>query len=423
MLSTKRGYYLYSTLFYSILQIDEQIYQYLKECKDNIDHNIDGAVLGDELISIMLQNGFLCKDFEDEWNSFYLSCHNARTDDKNIHLTIIPTMNCCFSCSYCFEKHKYKSIISSDVIGSIINYVSIKRPSSLHVTWFGGEPLLAANSMASFTDKLLDQYRGDYTSDIITTGFPINQNVLNVIKGCHISEIQITIDGARENHNRVKYTSGCNDTFTKVLDNIESITSSMPNVTCIIRVNVTKNNINDIPTLKSIIATRFPGKRVWLSPSLVVENGSICPEHLFRSEDFRTISRKWWLENKIASKWIYGFNSTECAIRNPSSFVIMPDGSLYRCWETVGEPECCIGHIREDGKIAYSNYNDILENKLNIFDPLLDNTCKICPYLPLCYGGCPSKNINTKGKIRFQCSSYKEHLEEWIELYLDYISQ
>lgn len=423
LLSNRRGYFLFSTLFFSIIEIDEQVFQILSKCKCG-NREINGSSIGEELYSALNDNGFLCKSFEEEYLSFQEGCLNARADDRDMHLTIIPTMSCCFSCPYCFEKHKKGGVISDVVIDSIIRHIDKRNPESLHITWFGGEPLLATLKIDDFSKKLFQAYHGNYSSDIITTGFPVSDSVVDTLRAAKISEIQITIDGYKENHNKVKFTNQCQDTFTRIIDNVDYITSRIPSINCAIRVNVTKENISDIPFLHSMLSARFANRNIWLSPSLVMQNGRTCTEQLFSTDEFRVITKEWWEKYRIPTKWIYGYDRTECAIRKPSSLVIMPDGSVCRCWEVIGEQEYSIGKILSDGSIAMTETNQVFSESLCSIDPFSNEKCKKCPYLPMCYGGCPIKIIKSHNHQENRvpiCTSYKDHLNDWLEMYLDYI--
>ena len=131
----------------------------LSECKCG-DKDVNGSSLGDELYTTLNNNGFLCESYEEEYLAFREGCINARTDDRDMHVTIVPTMNCCFSCPYCFEKHKKSGVISEGVIDSIIRYIGNTNPESLHITWFGGEPLLATRQIESFSKKPLRHIKG-----------------------------------------------------------------------------------------------------------------------------------------------------------------------------------------------------------------------------------------------------------------------
>ena len=173
-----------------------------------------------------------------------------------------------------------------------------------------------------------------------------------------------------------------------------------------------------------MISARFANRNIWLSPSLVMQNGRTCSEQLFSTDEFRIITKEWWKKYRIPTKWIYGNDRTECAIRKPSSLVIMPDGSVCRCWEVIGEQEYSIGKILSDGSIAMTETNQVFSESLCSIDPFSNEKCKKCPYLPICYGGCPIKIIKSHNHQENRvpiCTSYKDHLNDWLEMYLDYI--
>ena len=53
---------------------------------------------------------------------------------------------------------------------------------SIHLTWFGGEPLMAIYQIKEFYDKFRSHYLGKYSSDMITTAYHINLETINILK-------------------------------------------------------------------------------------------------------------------------------------------------------------------------------------------------------------------------------------------------
>jgi len=378
-----------------------------------------------DFLTRMMDAGFVCNDDFDEYKAMMRS-YKQTLWPTYYRLMLLPTYRCNQACWYCVQEHRHVDMTEETVRRlkkHVDRVLAEKNLNSFYLTWFGGEPLLATRQIESFSKKLFKAYQGNYSSDIITTGFPVSGSVVDTLRTGHINDIQITIDGDKENHNKVKFTNQCNDTFSRIIDNIDYISSQIPSINCIIRVNVTKENINDIPFLHSKLSARFANRNIWLSPSLVMQNGCACSEQLFSSDEFRIITKEWWEKYKIPTKWIYGIDRTECAIRKPSSIVVLPDGSICRCWEVTCDQEYTIGKLLSDGSITLTEANHEFSKNLGSIDPFSIEKCKKCPYLPICYGGCPIKIIkceNNHGSHVPICTSYKGHLNDWLELYLDY---
>lgn len=114
------------------------------------------------------------------------------------------------------------------------------------LTWFGGEPLMAQPLISRFYRKLRSSFTGDIQSDIITTGYHIDGDTVDLFRETGISSVQITLDGGRESHNRVKFTDGCNDVFSRTIENVRLLAEELPDMNIVFRVNVTKKNAASI---------------------------------------------------------------------------------------------------------------------------------------------------------------------------------
>lgn len=75
-----------------------------------------------------------------------------------------------------------------------------------------------------------------------------------------------------------------------------------------------------------------------------------------------------------------------------NSFVVDPDGYLYKCWNEVGNIKSAVGNIKEDSFdiTGYKNGGWLKRNPLNAAK------CKDCTILPVCMGGCPYNDVALK---------------------------
>lgn len=63
--------------------------------------------------------------------------------------------------------------------------------------------------------------------------------------------MQITLDGLKDTHNRIKTTHNCDDVFGKVMDNVDLLLKNT-DIHLIFRVNLTKRNAHEFVYLINI---------------------------------------------------------------------------------------------------------------------------------------------------------------------------
>lgn len=215
-------FYIYSTLSNALIEIDQESYVYLLNAK-RTHLEIIPSEIDNTLYSIFVTKKIITENDIDSILLYKSILTNQRADNSHMHLTIAPTMDCCFRCHYCFEKYKTKSYLSEERIDSIIKYLkSLNSKPELKLTWFGGEPLMALSQIEGFYKKLTTEYKKPVSSNIITSGFHINEEAIKVMQNINIDQIQITLDGLHDTHNSVKFTEGCTDVFNRVINNVLS---------------------------------------------------------------------------------------------------------------------------------------------------------------------------------------------------------
>ena len=87
--------------------------------------------------------------------------------------------------------------------------------------------------------------------------------------------------------------------------------------------------------------------------------------------------------------------------------VIGPNGELYKCEHHVGRKDCVVGTCK-DGRF----YSDV---EMNFVSGKVEDRCKMCKYLPLCFGGCRSEDLLGRDYESF-CRSVKMDINEIMKL-------
>ncbi|MDR0659421.1 MAG: radical SAM protein [Prevotellaceae bacterium] len=139
-----------------------------------------------------------------------------------LDLTIATTLDCNYSRFYCFEK-KQKAYITEKVVNNIISRINQKQGlKHLHITWFGGEPLMAYDKIEYFNSKLNLPSSVYYTTNLITNGYYLTKDVILSLRKNKIDAIRLTLDGLKDSHNKRRRCKETKDTFTAVFNNIDT---------------------------------------------------------------------------------------------------------------------------------------------------------------------------------------------------------
>lgn len=220
---THKGVICFNTYKESYLFLSNDAYQQIK--------NENYTALNPKTYKILMENGFLITDEKDEFNELTEEYENAITNTI-YHLTLLPSLDCNLRCWYCFEKHIKGSRLSSEIQEAIFQHVvsifESKHIEHLKVELFGGEPLLYFKEelfpLLDRIKKYVEKINKDVTFFFVTNAVCITDDMLPLFKSLN-AIFQISIDGYREKHNKVKRNhEGIKDTYGKVIDIIHKLT-------------------------------------------------------------------------------------------------------------------------------------------------------------------------------------------------------
>lgn len=408
----KNKHLIYNSLSNSFAEIDIQLYDFLKD-KENI--NLNENILSD-VKDDLVRMKILVENEKDELNEIKFISDRRRNSDKILNLTILPTLNCNFACTYCFEEHAHQEQMSNEIEDLIIDKIKeYKTTESLRITWFGGEPLLAFDRMVSLTNKI-KKLGFPFTAGIITNGYLLTEKIIKQLEFLNIKSIQITIDGMSDTHDsRRKLISG-RGTFLKIIENVELLKKIEPNIPVSIRVNIDDNNKDEFIKVYDFFHKKNYQKLV-VTPAFV-EDISTSKENPCLFNRQKRADFLIYLNKKFNLNFTHFYplgDRNECGIRNVNTLVIGPRGELYKYWNDVGNDDKIIGGLNNKFK---NNYR-LLLRYLNGADPFNDEKCKSCFHFPTCGGGCPYLRLkNEYENENFDtCDYIKDNLESFLVLH------
>lgn len=374
-----------------------------------------------ETYKAMCECNFIVDNKADEMKNLEFFRLTAISNSKLFELLIVPTLNCNFNCSYCYEKNK-KGFISKEVQEKIIDLVKFyaEKKTNINIGWYGGEPLLAFDIISDLSEKMIDICKKNnvrYFSSMISNGYLLTNSIIKKLEKYDIKTIQITLDGPPELHNKRRVLIGSKEgTFDKILENIKKLKNN--NIKLDIRVNVNKEcSIEKLMQLVTILKKNGLKDDFYISQEFDSNTRACLNENCLSNKAFGEFSLNFYkklhdlgitsLAKKIYfPRYLFNF----CGATKFNSLIIDPEGYQYKCYMDIGLPEEAIGNILDN-----KNYNEEYFNnnvKYMTWSPFNFGKCNQCNLIPICLGNCPKIGID---KNEPQCIEWKYNIENFID--------
>ena len=364
--------------------------------------------LNEKIIPTLLEYGFISN--EDEYSKLLeiLKKNNPYVPkNKILSLEICPTLNCNLDCRYCFEAgRRHTGSMNSETIDAVASFIEKRiketKSSRLFVKWFGGEPTLEMETIKKLSDKLIaitKEYGIPYSAYIQTNGLLLTQDMIDTLEHKEVKTIEITIDGNKDTHDKLRVLKGGQGTYEKIMNNLSHIKTNMKME---IRCNLHKDNLSafydlmkDVDRLKEITNNDITcTPRVIRIKDNLPKEGSFLKDTAFTNEEFLEQFHKLYSLNHIEKpsytniEYFTGKVKSPCKACNGTGFTIDELGNIYACSMEVGKPNCIIGNVRtyeNDDSLIKTNGYEFFRNSLCVDR----EKCKNCVVLPICLGRCP----------------------------------
>ena len=347
-----------------------------------------------EALAALVAHGVLVADRHDEVAELERRFRVDRGGAGALGFTLVASLGCNFDCPYCFET-KRPSNLKPEVSDAIVRIVEQANEGveNLHVTWFGGEPLLAAAEILRLSERLVTvcEQRGiEYAADIVTNGWLLTAEMATALRAVGVRTAQVTIDGPEHVHDAARPHKSGGGTFARVIRNV---VDASQHIDVSVRVNITRDNLAHVEQLLVELHERGLHDRVRVSfarvvdaPTAAAPNTRVAAGSFLRTSEFAAVemaladlARRHGFENPL----LPARKRLPCAVISPTTAVIGPDGELWKCWDEVGEDRAIVGSIFD-----HSLANPAIE-RWHRYSPFDDAQCTACVALPVCMGGCP----------------------------------
>lgn len=360
------------------------------------------------LYNAALNNGFWIDDSLDEIEQVRKWITSESKNHHQFLLTINPTMNCNFKCWYCYEDHVKGSKMSKKTLVStkkLINNIVTdnKKIEFFSLGFFGGEPLLYFHDICvpiiEEWKKITEENnlkRGLYFT---TNGYLISDSVFDKLieyKHC-IDSIYMTLDGHRNNHNKVRYTSSTKGSYDTILNNIIQLTNMQVNVR--IRINYTMDKLTDCSYILKDLESIKPENKKLLSISLHCVWQTIGDLKGREKEIFEYMNLFHKAGFSVYSPTHLTSNIPLCYGDRTNSAIINYNGDVFKCTARKFDTGKREGYLHDNGYIIWD------ESKINkrMSSFLLNKPCLSCRLLPHCLGGCTQNQLERKDLEKGYC--------------------
>ena len=419
--SKKYDYLLFNTMSLVFIQISKEDIATWFELKDNPDiyknfSNYD----------FLLKAHIIVENQEDDLNVYLADVLKNKYNQADMALTILPTRGCNFGCIYCYEQDRPMINMDETTEKAILKFVkSNKNLKRLSVVWYGGEPLLNFSSIERLSKAFLSMGI-EYSAKMVSNGYLLTSEIAEKIEELKIRNIQITLDGPEDVHNKRRMLLGGQPTYRTIMNNLIYLLNVNKSVTIDIRTNVDRRNMDEYNTFYQKFKEEVDDPRVNLYPGFVsdlLSSECVSAEHNISSGGYKAqfaldIFNNYGIEIK---SFLPKYRRHSCVASKYWAFVIGPEGELYKCWRMVGNKQQEIGNVNT-GVIEMTKFSRYLVGA----DYMHDSRCLDCEFITLCGGGCPLVRMRNKyeGTNINHCCPEKSKMEDLMEMrYEMYLKQ
>jgi len=334
-------------------------------------------------------------------------------------LLVVPSFGCNFRCTYCYQEAFDPTgggLIAPEVVEAFFDYVDryhAQEQVRPFITIFGGEPLIDTPARRDRLAQLLGgaQTRGLQVA-VVTNGYDLTRFADQLAAG-PVKEVQVTLDGPQAVHDRRRPHASGRGTFERIVEGIDALVRARVPVN--LRVVADRENLPELPGLAAVAEARgwldLPQERF---KTQIGRNYELfgCASRQRRDDLFDRV--ELWTRfvelaeahpalRKLHRPRFHGIGhlaetgelpapNFDACPATKKEWAFAPDGGLYGCTATVGNPRYRLGSfhpeiVRDDEAIARWR-----ERSVETIP-----ACRACSLATVCRGGCGALAAEREG--------------------------
>ncbi|NVJ51254.1 MAG: radical SAM protein [Gammaproteobacteria bacterium] len=301
-------------------------------------------------------------------------------------LILLPTEKCNFRCTYCYEDFELGKM-SRDTIDGIKNFISqrVAAIDKLHLSWFGGEPLLAKEIVLEIAEHAFIEAQKnnvELSGGFTTNAYLLDQALFQRFVALKQNHYQISLDGWEDVHDTTRKRADGKGTFDVIWKNINTYKAVAGDFQVVFRIHITDDNKESLKKLCLELGKRFNDdprftlnvqdirdlggdggkdiKRISQEEYLVTE---ALLSAIYYGEELSDVAPNM-ASNEVRSESLSPLSETAgegstikyiCYAARPNSILIRSDGSIGKCTVLLGDTRNTLGKIAKDGSLDINN--------------------------------------------------------------------
>ncbi|MFF0097244.1 radical SAM protein [Streptomyces canus] len=292
--------------------------------------------------------------FEDE-------LHAALTDET-LHLIILPTEQCNFRCTYCYEDFSVGRM-GPETVQGVKRLLDCRMDDlrRLNVSWFGGEPLLGRSVVEDISSHVVESLHRrpglSFQGDMTTNGYLLDVPTAERLAELAITSYQISLDGPQAVHDTTRVRADGKSSFRRIWGNLLSLRNSSLPLRVLLRIHLTPGNAPFMAGFLAEVRDTFlddPRFSVGLKPIERLGGANDASMEILPSSARREIQAE--LEAVLSASPAFRSSGPEaCYAARANSLVIRATGDVGKCTVALTDPSNTIGRLMPDGSLRIDN--------------------------------------------------------------------
>ena len=366
-----------------------------------------GQAVPETINPVFIEKGYFVDALTDELALYKSRCFETY-DTPILEISVLPTHKCNCRCVYCYERFQ-GGMMSEEIQDALVRFAKDKLQtcSGLHISWFGGEPLVGMDIIRNLSTRLMSLCKTmhkAYSSSITTNGTLLTPETFAELQKYRVIFYQITIDGTKSVHDLQRPLAGEGSSYDMIMENLKAIKSARrgPTFHILLRINLTKKNMDELEPFLLELDKNFGGDRrfnlnINIAGNWGGDRVDAFKENLF--DDDTDMDRTRDQINRIIqenhlSLQINGFgsgikarigSSTGCYVNKKNFYTVDPTGAIFKCEQEERNLFPPLGQLA-----TYKGLNDIKAEQAkwdSVIFPELPEKCKNCAFIPVgCWG-------------------------------------
>lgn len=332
-----------------------------------------------------------------------------------MHITLMPTLACNLACTYCFQKDhptfdKMASKTEASTVEWILRKVDAAGSRRLLVHYFGGEPLTRKDFLlrtAEVFRAAMSARGGQFEWEMTTNGVGLEPAFLEAMAALGPGAVKVTLDGDRETHDAERVYRNGKGTFDEIFANVVAAARGVPGVRLRLGGNFRPDQVASYQRLiVRLKAEQLDGRFDAIRFKPVIDTGDAasgtctsCASVSREADAVKALAQTVDASGLARTATGHGVPTGPCELHWKHSYVIDPNGRVYKCPAVAGRPELAVGDVSRP-----------VERPAPLLQLRPWEKCGDCPYLPVCVGGCLGGKFLQTGRMD-EVFCRKEHFE------------